>query len=437
MLTIPFLTDIDSRAEVKGSRDPLGVQAVWTRLGRHVVGNLTTVSTLLRDFTITMLGYHFAEQVADHAGAGTELATFLKWEQLAGYARAKVRSERSFRGRDRVIDRLNRGEKITLSEDRSGQILSNQKIYGLWGLYSSPARASGLLTASDPARLTEPAREVVERVYLRGFAEHGIRDKDLVALLGQERPRIDPHGAQLPLLKAVASVLGDKVLTGERELFRRHLVDGFDGARTEGLQPLLARLLLRSATDPSFTWSPSSVRRLESQAREDVAHGERLAFRLARIRASESLIAPMAMVFQYMLTLDGTTVAELVERLDRSWGRRLPGLVLDEVRALGDELKSIHQDIGARWLRIAECASTGEYTQLVQLLAEQNRQVMATRGGGAAWIDIQGSKLAVRFRDESGRIPQTDELPELWRFPYFMESLRRMVIAVEGGLGAN
>lgn len=49
MITTPFLTDLDSRAVVKGSRDPLGIQQIWTRLGRHVVGNLTTVSDSVRD----------------------------------------------------------------------------------------------------------------------------------------------------------------------------------------------------------------------------------------------------------------------------------------------------------------------------------------------------------------------------------------------------
>src|SRR5512140_701933 len=65
MLTTPFLTDLDSRAAIKGSRDPLGVQPIWARLGRHVVGNLTTVSNSVRDFTVLLLGYHFAQCVAD------------------------------------------------------------------------------------------------------------------------------------------------------------------------------------------------------------------------------------------------------------------------------------------------------------------------------------------------------------------------------------
>ncbi len=56
-LRVPFLTDLDSRGDVKGSRDPLGLQAIWTHFGRKVVGNLTTVSSSLRGFTTTLLGY--------------------------------------------------------------------------------------------------------------------------------------------------------------------------------------------------------------------------------------------------------------------------------------------------------------------------------------------------------------------------------------------
>jgi hypothetical protein len=58
-----FLTEIDPRAAVKGSRDPLGLQPIWTRFGRQVVGNLTTVTTSLRNFTTWMLGLHFAEEL--------------------------------------------------------------------------------------------------------------------------------------------------------------------------------------------------------------------------------------------------------------------------------------------------------------------------------------------------------------------------------------
>src|SRR5262245_50725034 len=128
MLTTPFLTDLDSRAAVKGSRDPLGIQQLWTRLGRRVVGNLTTVSNSVRDFTTTLLGYYFAARLADELGPGTELATFLKWEQLAAYARGSVNEDWAFRGTERVRRNLSEGSRVTLSEDPASQILGNQKI---------------------------------------------------------------------------------------------------------------------------------------------------------------------------------------------------------------------------------------------------------------------------------------------------------------------
>ena len=133
MLNTPFLTDLDSRAAVKGSRDPLGIQSLWTRLGRHVAGNLTTVTDSIRDFTTLLLGYYFAERLSDETGPGSEVAVFLRWEQLAAYARAAVNEDMGFRGTRRVCENLNASKprRVVISDDRGHQILGNQKIYGL------------------------------------------------------------------------------------------------------------------------------------------------------------------------------------------------------------------------------------------------------------------------------------------------------------------
>src|ERR1051325_1596948 len=134
----PFLTDVDSRAAVKGSRDPLGIQGIWTRFGRHVVGNLSTVSDSVRDFTVLLLGYHFAARVVEQKGPGFELDAFLKWEQLAGYARGRVNKDWAFRGTERARQRLDESSIITLSAETKNQLLSSQERYGLWGLYTVP-----------------------------------------------------------------------------------------------------------------------------------------------------------------------------------------------------------------------------------------------------------------------------------------------------------
>jgi hypothetical protein len=122
LLTVPFLTDLDPQAAVKGSRDPLGIQTIWRRLGRHVVGNLTAVSTSVRDFTTLVLGYYFAERVGNEATGDEDLSAFLRWEQLAAYARAEINGDWGFRGVDRVRLNLQNSARVHLGIDSTSQI---------------------------------------------------------------------------------------------------------------------------------------------------------------------------------------------------------------------------------------------------------------------------------------------------------------------------
>ena len=131
-LSIPFFTELDSRAAIKGSRDPLGVQAIWTRMGRHVVGNLTTVSTSVRDFTVTMLGYYFAERVAEESGCSDDLNVFLRWEQLAAYARGGGNNDWVFRGTERAKKNWNASDRIRLGAGL--WLLHTQRSENLWAL---------------------------------------------------------------------------------------------------------------------------------------------------------------------------------------------------------------------------------------------------------------------------------------------------------------
>ena len=172
-----FLTDIDSRAAIRGSRDPLGLVPVWGSFGRRVVGNLTTVTGSVRGFTTTLLGYYFAREVQEREGGKAEstLVLFLKFEQLAAYCRYHVKKDGEFRGVERVKKVLAGGDVVTLSARTEDQILSNQKVYGLWGLFSVASRASGLLER-DEGILTSTAREFVERQYLALLSKEGFRD---------------------------------------------------------------------------------------------------------------------------------------------------------------------------------------------------------------------------------------------------------------------
>lgn len=418
----PFLTDLDSRAQVKGSRDPLGAQSVWTRFGRHVVGNLTTVTNSVRDFTTLLLGYYFAERVAAELGPGTELATFLKWEQLAAYSRAYINNDYAFRGTERVQGTLRTSTRVTLSNGRAFQILSNQQIYGLWGLYSVASAAGGLVE-QDLARLTPPALEFVQRFYLPVFREAGIPNADrIVELLSRAEARVELAKADHVLCAAVARILKRRILEVERKFYHFHLVEGGPNDSTQGCQALLARIMEDHIRDREIVWSPALVRAFEKEARAADTYGEPLAHRLERIRTCESVLAPASRLFAYLQGFEGKTIDVVAKRVRDEWGPRVLTLAVADVRTLHAEFTAIRVDIADRWIEFAESLAQGDYASALRLLIEQNEATMQTRGG-AAWIVERLGRLHVRVRDEQGTIPAREDVVSLWRFPYFLDSL--------------
>lgn len=432
MISGPFLTDLDSRAEVKGSRDPLGIQSIWTRFGRHVIGNLTNASSSVRDFTVLLLGHHFAALVAEVVGPGTELATFMKWEQLASYARGHINQDWIFRGTERARANLQEGA-VTLSAQPAFQILSSQKLYGIWGLYSMPGRASGLLEG-DPARLTVSAREFIEKFYLPRLSKAGFQEgQRIVELLTKDQARINPDQKQdRALLSAVAGLLKSEFPVQEREFYRNHLLFGGPQDDTEGRQRQLAELITPMLSAPDFPWSPSVINALAKEAEVNGESWHQLAFRLRRIAVAERVLAPISDLFLYLLGCDEVSTVDISKRIKSIdvWGNRVTTVDIQEFIELETEFAHGDKEAGQRWMGIAHAMTQGDYGTLVTLLIQQNKAVMQTRGG-AAWIEEQNGKLRVRVAEERGRLPVRKELADLWRFPYFLNSLRSVAIVLK------
>lgn len=442
MLTTPFLTQLDSRAAIKGSRDPLGVQSIWSRLGRHVVANLTTVSSSVLDFKVMLLGYYFAERVDAEGGRERELATFLKWEQLAAYARAHVNRERGFRGTERVTRRLADGDRVRLGLDAGAQILGNQKIYGLWGLYTLPGKASGLLEG-DPTRLTPEAKYVVEHSLLSIIESAGPRTvRGIVERLTAAEYALDvrDRSRDAAVLQGVGKVVGT-LRALERELYREHLLNGgrgdLDPTRgTRGKQRLFAELLSETLDEPKWSLTPESMRRLALRAKRRGPIGEALAHRLERIRAAELLLAPAVAFFEHVLGCDGQPPALVAEGVRRHWGAKLRSTIdLEATEALEPELRARNEDpeSGRRWLQLAAAFHDARYEDAITLVLAQNTAVMKARSAAAPWAELREGKLYVRFRDaELIKLPQADDLPKYWRHAYFIESLRNVAASLRG-----
>lgn len=429
---MPFLTDIDARAAIKGSRDPLGAQAIWTLLGRQVVGGLTTNTTSVRDFVVLLLGYWFVEKL-DEAGSREEpLPAFIRWEQVASYARFQA-GDRAFRGTTRTGAFLQDGSRVTISAQPGYQILANQKIYGLWGLYSQSARASGLLQERDP-RLTPVARQLAEKVYRDLLGREVVAE--IVELLGRRTATLQPMGGDEALLGSVAKALGirRKRYQLETETFRETLVFGGpgDATRTNGLQRQLAELFAATGGDPRAGLDATDVVGLRKQAGR--RGWQALGGRLERILVAESVIAPASAAFLYALSRDGASLATVAREIREEWGAAVrkrsdaaefEGLKGDVHRALRDEKSA------GLWLETARCLGAGDIGGLLEVLFALNRDVMWKRDKASPWVRVTDGKLDVHFSDERGRLPSAEELASYWVSPYFLGALR--AIALELG----
>lgn len=428
-LARPFLTALDSRAAVKGSVDPLGAQAVWIHLGRKVVGNLTTVTHSIVDFTVLLLGYYLAEQIAE-TGGPEEVETFLKWEQLAAYSRACVRPKDGFRGAIRTRARLSEGTRVTLSAAPANQILGSQKTYGVFGLYGNPARASELLEQDRP-RLTQAARELVEASIVPILADAaGKGARDLIKRLAHPSVQVDLEGRDAVLVKAVAEALHAHTQPRVRVYYREHLLFGGLRDPTGGRQSELALAFTETFADQDYQLRPSVVDRLIGRARANDHH--ELASELTAIRTCESALAPFAAMFSFALQREGASLAEVARELCGAWGQRLTIVDADGFAGLEGELIKATRSTSAatRLIESAARLREGDYQGALEFLLAQNKWVMEARGG-AAWLEERRGGLHVRLRYEDGELPSREWLPNLWRHAYFLDSVRSIARALE------
>jgi hypothetical protein len=429
-----FLTDLDSRAAIKGNRDPLGVQSIWTRMGRRVVGNLTTVSNSVRDFTVTLLGYHFAEQVAAETGVSDDLNVFLRWEQLAAYARGGGNGDWSFRGTERARKFWGDGQRIRLGVDAASCILSDQKTYGLWGLYTVPSKSSGFLEGS-PSRLTPEARRFVDENYVPVLDSKSIRRGErLVDVLARPVAELRPAARDGEVFKAAKAVLRERLSGSERDFYIAHLVDGGPTDSTHGGQRLLAEALRSTFANSDWRFSASAVRQLARKCGAIGSEtGEQTADFVGRISAAEQLLAPCVSLFAYLQNNHDQTMADVAAKLREHWGRQLRSMDLKSLEAMEPELANAsgQPESARRWLAIAGALAEGQYETAITLLIDQNHEVIANRGGITPWIVVREGKLVVKVTADAKKLPPRNDLAEHWIHSYFLDSLRLVTKQLE------
>ncbi|MBE2283839.1 MAG: hypothetical protein IAE77_10320 [Prosthecobacter sp.] len=404
---MPFLTQLDPNARIKGSRDPLGVQAVWTLLGREVVPNLSTVTTAVRDFTATMIGYAFAQHLEGREESAVTI--FLRWEQWAAYSRAfHFRKEAALRGIERVRMEAEKGN-VRISAAREHQILSNQKTYGLWGLYSMPSEKSGLVETKAVCP-TPDAWKMLESVCWP-------RLKPLAAKLAQPLCRVSLE--KEPLVDVIAlEVLKPHFSKLERSFYTRHLLEQSADQR---LAVLTMPEVLR-VSRPEL--SPPLLREWRDRA---AGHSSTLAENLERVRVAETVLAPAVWLFSWLLGRDGQKLAAVEKDLRQEWGTAFAKLEVDAFAKLRGYFKNGTSD---GWLRMAEAMKAADYRQLVLEVTGLCSDVMKQRGG-SAWITMEAGALRVHAQEKPAALVSRARLSELWTHSYFLDSLAVVAAALK------
>ena len=422
-----FLTLEDPNARIHGSRDPLGVQPVWASFGRHVVTNLTTVTTSIRGFTVLLLGRLFAEKMIEKGAAGEQdaLSIFLRTEQIGSYVRHLAHGvDSDIRGIERVKRFVEEcGPNVPIQDDASGMILSDQKVYGLWGIYSVSARTSGMI-ADGPVGLTEFARDFTDTYYWPVL--QSVETK-LFKLL-KDGGKLWTHRND-PIFRAMSKILS-QTFTGEEIWFysqtlrdAQHVKNNPSARR----QPLFAKLL----ENHSDLQNEINREEIFDLAKEASGEDETLSSRLKKIARLEALFAPAEAIFDYLQTRGGQKPADLALKIQNHWGKQVPNLDSDLDDIFPEIVEVAGKELGGAMSKCDHALSAGAYEDAIMALLEWNKLVMAARKA-APWIQLTSGKLDVRHRGQEKELPDGDALPQLWRNSYFIDALKSIVHLLSG-----
>jgi hypothetical protein len=157
-MNISFLTLPDPRIKPSGSRDPLGFQTIWVKLGRELVGdNLTTITSSIDNFIVALLACHYSFKEKDE---DKKMEVFFKVEQLGAYFRIPSGHKNNIMGITQAQKNYD-ANRIILGKD--GQIFGNQKTSGLWGYYSSALMMSGLIN-QEKNQIEDSGIQIINKV---------------------------------------------------------------------------------------------------------------------------------------------------------------------------------------------------------------------------------------------------------------------------------
>jgi hypothetical protein len=377
-----FFTQLDDSLRPRGSRDPLGIELLWSGIGRKLVGNLTTVTRHLDNFIVTLVGFHLC---VNETTGQTDWESFERFEQLT--CRARVR-----RGLSGVIGvrriRSSADFPLKLGSDRHARILDNPRQAGLWGLYSTALTSAGL---TNELRRPTPLGEGIAEGFLA--TAHG----DIWRLaLDRRRLQVDEPDMKR-MDKWVVSLLAD---SASRKLLANRLLSGSDSPQRwhgEVFEQAHAFIRDKKQVPPArefLDWLSK-----KSELLQDFAH---------RALCFDETLTLSAITFDWLLGCHGHTAKKIEKDLAAlaKWPFRQPTMPNFSAEMSGNNEWRARADGLATFI---EAMAQGAWREATERLLSHHARVVSGRNG-SPWCYWEQGRIKVVLNITPGTLPVADEL---------------------------
>jgi len=408
-----FLSLLDDRAKPKGSRDPLGFEVVWSYFGRKVIGNLTTITSSMDNFSVAILGFYWANKLVPTEvteDRGKQVRNwFIRYEQLTGYIRHHG-GAKDVMGITRIKNRIHEGKKVSFGDDAEQQILSDQASYGLWGLYSSASRDTGLIKGED-----RYPTDIGQEIALTIIKELGSSTDELFRLM-QTDDALDAKN-----LKKYASAFMRAI---QHERVRVKLLD---------------TLMSGDKSDDSYEsqkelWQKTQIIFKNSKSEEKPDHigsfveavlnqepSDTLSNALTDIKNMERLLVAINDIFHFTRSQDGISLHDLLKKFNDRPYQYLPAQL-----PVGD----FHHR--QQLTSILEAFHQADFERVIHEILHLNKIVMHDRGA-APWVELKTKKICVKVKSEISTLKKMEQLETDWDYDYFLGSFLQITRQQLGG----
>lgn len=392
-----FFSLFDPRMRPKGSRDPLGNESVWGYLGRRLVGNLTTVTSNLDNFFVSLLSCAYAHKHSDRELTQIQ-ERFARMEQLLAFVRISTHlSSSGMLGVTKVKQRLgseNAGDnRIALG--LAFPILNNQLSMGLWGLYT-PAMARADLLKIDNRKLTAIGEELASHF----FSQLGSTWNELCEVC--DRGEL----AQNQLEEFAISF--EEMISHPQN-------------RTRLVEDLIASSPDCSAQSDLYTIAHQYlVNKMEVATKSflnylsECGNPELESYALDISRVEPVLVINDA-IFTWLQGQHDRPVKEVINTLDQRMNHNS--------YEFPDTLTGLpHHSF---LLSSATLLNTGNSNEYLQALLQHHQEIVKRRNG-APWVEVRDEKIFVRVVSDTGSLPDTESgfasLQDRFENSYFLSS---------------